>query len=131
VTVTVAANTGASRTATVTIGGQAYTVTQAAVPPCTYSVASTTASVGAVPSNATVELTASSASCAWTASSSVSWIAVTTPSGTGSASVGYSVAKNSNLVARSGTLTVGAQVVTVTQAAGKRPSPPKGVRFVK
>jgi hypothetical protein len=129
VTVTVAANTGAARTATATVGGQAYTLTQAAAPACTFSVASSAASLPAAASAATVSLTASASTCAWTASTPTSWITVTTSSGTGSGSVAYSVAKNNSLAQRFGTLTVGGKVVTVTQAAGVRPNPPKGVKI--
>jgi hypothetical protein len=55
--------------------------------------------------------------CAWTASSTAQWITISSgQSGTGSGSVGFSVAANAG-AARSGTVTVAGQTATVNQAA--------------
>jgi sugar lactone lactonase YvrE len=63
----------------------------------------------------TIPITASDG-CSWTAASNVSWIAITSgSSGSGSGSVGYSVAADTG-TARIGTLTIGGQTFTVTQA---------------
>src|SRR5439155_1078934 len=57
-------------------------------------------------------------SCSWTAVSNVSWITITGgASGTGIGTVTYSVATNSGSTARTGTLTIAGQTVTITQAA--------------
>jgi hypothetical protein len=62
--------------------------------------------------------------CAWTASSRVSWITVTSgASGTGNGSVAFSVAANPGGT-RDGTLSIGGQTFTVTQGAPPGPSPP-------
>jgi hypothetical protein len=129
VSVTVAANSGAARSATLTIGGQSYVVSQAAVPLCTLSVSPTSVTVSGSAGTSTLSLTANSSSCAWTASSAATWITLTTESGTGSAAVGYSIAKNNSGASRTGTVTAGGQVVTVTQPSA-RPSPPKGVKAI-
>jgi all-beta uncharacterized protein/BACON domain-containing protein len=114
----VAANTGAARTGTVSIAGQTFSVAQAAaVASCTYTIAPTSQNVPAGASSGTVGVT-SGASCAWTATSNASWLTVTSgAAGTGNGSVGYSVAANTG-AARTGTLTIGGEAFTVTQAAG-------------
>lgn len=57
--------------------------------------------------------------CAWTVTSNVPWITVTsTPSGNGNGQVNYSVAANPDSTQRSGTITVGDQTFTVVQASG-------------
>src|SRR5262249_20406764 len=120
VTYSVAANTGSSaRTGTLTIAGQTYTIDQAANS-CTYSLGTTSASV---PSNANTGSFAVTAgtSCPWTAVSNVPWITITGgASGSGIGTVTYSVAANTG-AARTGTLTVGGQTVTINQAAQATP----------
>jgi hypothetical protein len=117
----VAANTGAARTGTVTIAGQTFTVSQAAgVVPCTYSISPTSQNVDANANTGTVTVTAGNG-CAWTAVSNAPWLTVTSPaSGTGNGSAGFSVAANTG-AARTGTLTIAGQTFTVSQAA---PAPP-------
>lgn len=118
---TVAANTNAnSRTSTLTIANKAVTITQAGLN-CSYAV--TPANVifpwGGGASNLTV--TAGS-SCAWTATSNASWITITSGrTGTGNGTVGYSVAANPTNVIRAAALTVGGQVITVTEAGNTTP----------
>jgi hypothetical protein len=113
----IAANSGAARTGTVTIAGQTFAVNQAAfVAPCTYAIAPTSQSVSAAANTATVTVT-TTAACTWTAASGVPWITVTSgAAGTGSGSVGMSIAANSG-AARAGTATIAGQTFTVNQAA--------------
>jgi sugar/nucleoside kinase (ribokinase family) len=55
--------------------------------------------------------------CSWTAQSSASWLTITAgQSGIGSGSVLFAAAMNPGTSARTGTLTVGGQTVSVTQA---------------
>jgi hypothetical protein len=70
-------------------------------------------------SGQTVSVTAASSSCIWTAvSNNTSWITVTgSASGTGSGTVTYSITANTG-AARTGTITIGGQIFTVTQDAG-------------
>jgi hypothetical protein len=117
----VAANTDAARTGAVTIAGQTFTVTQAAVatpPACTYAIDPMSASAPAGGATGSVAVTTGSA-CAWTASSNAAWITVTSASGgggTGNGTVTYSVAANTG-TARTGSITIAGQTFTVTQAA--------------
>ena len=84
---------------------------------CTYSLTPTSSSVGA--SGATSSFTVTSQTgCAWTATSSQSWLTITSgSSGSGTGSVGYSVAANTAGTTRSATITAGGKTFTVTQAA--------------
>jgi hypothetical protein len=117
----IAANTGAARTGTISIAGQTFTVTQAAgAAPCAPSIMPLSQSVPASASSGTVTVT-SGAGCAWTAASNATWLTVTSgATGTANGTVGYSVAANTG-AARSGTLTIAGQTFTVSQAAGTAP----------
>ena len=114
------ANTGAARTATVSIGNQAFTLTQsaAAAPSCSVTVSPLTVSVGSAAGTSTVAIKASSPSCPWTAASNTSWITLTSPSsGSGSSQVSFTTAAHTGTSSRSGSLTVAGQTVSVSQAA--------------
>lgn len=125
VTFTVANNTGAERTGTLSIAGRAFTVTQGGssnpTPPpppasCSYSISPRSDSVAVAGGTGTVDVSTTSA-CAWTASSNANWISITSgASGTGNGRVSYVVSANVG-GSRSGTLTVAGQTFTVTQAA--------------
>lgn len=115
VTFTVAASDGASRSGSLTIAGQTFTVAQGQG--CAWSIDSTTASVPSAGGSGTVAVT-SAAGCAWTAVSNASWITVTAgASGSGNGSVTFTVAGATG-PARSGTLTIAGQVFTVNQGPG-------------
>ena len=82
---------------------------------CT-SLSTSSQSVGASATAGTLSVTAASG-CAWTASSNVEWITITSgASGNGNGSVGYSVAANPSGSSRIGIVTIGGRTVTVTQA---------------
>jgi hypothetical protein len=113
VSYSVAANTGGARTGTLTIAGQAFTVSQAG-PSCSYSINPTQQAIGFAGGPGSVSVT-TGPTCSWTATSNAGWITVTGgASGTGNGTVSYSVAANSG-GARSGTLTIGGQTFTVNQ----------------
>ena len=117
---TVAGNSGAGRTGTITIGGLTVTIQQAGLssppPACTISLQPTSTSVPAAGGPGSVAVTAATG-CPWTANSLASWITLTTPaSGSGNGSVGFSIAANTTTTARSGTLNIGGQTFTVNQA---------------
>jgi hypothetical protein len=115
VTFNVAANSGGSRTSTITVAGQTFTLSQAGVS-CSYSITPSSEAVASAGGSSTVALT-TGGSCAWTAASHASWITIASgSSGTGSASVKLNIAANSG-AARTGTATIAAQTFTVTQAA--------------
>lgn len=110
---TIASNVGAQRVGTLTIATQAFTVTQAA---CSYTVAPTTQNIESTGGAGSVSVSTVS-TCPWTATSSVTWISVTSgAAGTGNGTVGLNVSVNTG-GARTGTLTIAGQTATVVQAA--------------
>jgi len=111
----VAANTGPARDGTMTIAGQTFTVHQASG--CTYSISPTSQNFGKEGGAGSVSITTGS-SCPWDATSSASWITITSSaSGTGNGGVSYSVVANTG-PARDGALTIGGQSVTIHQDSG-------------
>ncbi|MCP4352886.1 MAG: hypothetical protein GY795_46135 [Desulfobacterales bacterium] len=120
---TVAQNTNlSSRTGTMTIAGQTFTITQSSS--CSYEILPESKSFSDSGGTGTVSVTASSPDCAWTASSHVNWITVTSGSpGTGDGSVRYSVLKNTGTSSRTGTLAVAGQTLTITQEPATEPEP--------
>jgi hypothetical protein len=113
---TVAANTNPSpRTAVLTIGGQTFTISQAAAP-CTFTVFPTSASFAAGSGSGQIGVTASAPACTWTAATSTSWLTITSGgSGTGNGTTKYDVVANTTTSPRTGTLTVAGQPVSITQ----------------
>src|SRR6185312_12180127 len=111
---TVAPTTGPPRTGTLTIAGLHFSVTQSEG--CTFAVAPSSFAAGAAGGSGAVTVTAGPG-CPWTAASDVSWVSLTTTSGTGSGSVLFTVAATTG-PARSGTVTIAGQVLTVTQSPG-------------
>ena len=90
---------------------------RAAEAQCTYTVSPTSVSALSTGLSSSVSVITGS-SCAWTATSSVAWITVTSGGMFGLGSVSYSVASNGTGTPRTGTLTVAGQTVTITQATG-------------
>ncbi len=124
----VAAHTAASeRSGTLTVAGSTVTVAQdgapAPPPPCTFSIAPTTAAYSAAGGNGEIVVTASASTCEWTAASGAGWIGIQGPAGgTGSGRLAYSIASHTATSERSGILTVAGSPVTISQAAA--PPPP-------
>lgn len=116
VAVSVAANTGDVRSATLTIGNRTVTVTQAAAP-CSYSVAPASVSIGAVGGTGPPVSVTTFSACAWTATSNTNWLTIVNgASGTGNGTVSYSILPNTGAV-RTGTFTVAGRTVTISQRA--------------
>jgi hypothetical protein len=110
----VAINEGEARSAAITVGGAAFTVTQGAAT-CSYELSAAGTAVAAAGGTGSVEVTASLASCAWAASADVEWITVTAGAGgTGSGTVEFAVAANPG-GARTGTISIAGLVFTVEQ----------------
>ena len=124
VALTVDANTGASRAASVTIAGQTFTVTQAAAPPvvvCAYSLNPENLSVSAAAGPGTLIAVTAQSTCDWTATTQTTWITITSgATGKGNGAVGFTVAANTG-AERTGTISIADKTFTVTQAA---PAPP-------
>jgi hypothetical protein len=115
VTFSVAANSGASRHGTLTIGGEVVTVSQAGNCTVTVSPASATVPV----SGGTVVLDVSAGpGCDWTAVPGASWLAINSgASGSGSGTVIVQADANAG-PARASAIVIAGQTVTVTQASG-------------
>jgi hypothetical protein len=108
----VAANIAAARSATLTIAGRPFTVSQAVL--CTYAITPANSTITHFGGTGTVAVT-SPTSCAWTATSNAGWITITSgTSGSGNGSVAYRVAGNSQNT-RTGSLTIAGNTFTVTQ----------------
>ena len=109
------ANTGPARSGTVTISERTVTVNQASG--CTVVIAPTSQSMPIGAGTGSVTVTTADG-CLWTAASNnADWLKVTSaPSASGGGSVQFSVDANATGAARSGTITIGGQVLTVTQA---------------
>ncbi|MFY9556797.1 MAG: FG-GAP-like repeat-containing protein, partial [Blastocatellia bacterium] len=109
----VASNPGAPRLGTLTVAGQTFTVNQAGT--CAVSIMPTAASFGANGGVGAVNVTGPPG-CAWTAVSGAPWIIITSgDSGAGNGSVGYTVAANTTLSNRTGSINIGGQTLAVTQ----------------
>lgn len=111
---TVAANPGNTRTGTITVNGQTFTITQNNG--CTYSVMPTSANFQAAGGTGSFNVLTSDPTCPWTAASNVPWIIVSNGSGTGNGTVNYTVSTNT-VASRTGNITVNGQIFTVNQAA--------------
>jgi hypothetical protein len=119
VTFNYAANQGAARVGTITIGGQAFNVSQAAGTGtgCTYTVSPTTLVIPPAGGTSTVNLT-TGAGCNYTATSSMPWLTITSgSSGSGSGAITVVAPANNGTGPLTATLTIGGQTVQVTQAS--------------
>jgi hypothetical protein len=104
-----------SRSGTMTIAGQTFTVNQSGTA-CTYSISPSNQSFDSNGGAGSVNVTTQS-SCTWSVVGNVNWITVTSgSSGSGSGTVTYSVSANSSTSSRSWTMTIAGQTFTVTQA---------------
>ncbi|MBC7911995.1 MAG: VCBS repeat-containing protein [Pyrinomonadaceae bacterium] len=111
----VAANTGAARTGTITVGGRTHTISQAAA--CSYMLSHASAGYSANGTNADGVSVMADGGCPWSATSSVNWITITSgSSGSGNGTVMWSVAPNS-CGARQGFVNIAGQTFTITQAS--------------
>lgn len=85
-------------------------------PVCTFTIAPPSQELPGAGGEASVMVTASAASCTWTAGTAASWVTVVSgASGTGSGSVTYRVSENPAADPRTATLTVAGLVHTITQ----------------
>jgi hypothetical protein len=123
-TYTVAQNgTGQSRSGTISVGGQTFTVQQQAG--CAVGLSPTIApfAQGGGAGRFTVVPENNNAQCAWTAATTANWIAINTgATGAGTNRVTYTVAANNTGSTRTGAITVNGQTHTVTQLAGAAPT---------
>jgi len=109
----VAGNAGPARQTTVTVEGRTVSVAQASG--CTYSVTPNTHDISGAGGNSAVAV-ATATGCPWTAAAQVDWITPQAPSASGPGQMSFAIAENRG-PARSGTLTIAGQIVTVNQAS--------------
>ncbi|HEX8197861.1 MAG TPA: BACON domain-containing carbohydrate-binding protein [Pyrinomonadaceae bacterium] len=107
-------NSGTARQGTITAGGQTFTINQSAT--CTYALTPSNVLSGADGGSNAFQINTSS-DCAWNASSTDSWITITTGTGTGNGTVSFTVQANTAQQTRTGTILVGGQTFTVNQSA--------------
>ena len=113
---TVGANSGSLRTGNIAIAGNMFTVTQAGA--CAASIAPTSQSIGAPGGSGKPVTVTIPAGCAWTATTTATWIAITKgASDTGKGTVEFTVSANIG-PARTGTIVAAGETHTVTQAGG-------------
>ncbi|MBS1829619.1 MAG: hypothetical protein JST93_30245 [Acidobacteria bacterium] len=106
------------RTATITAGGRAFTLTQEGVP-CTVTVNPTSADFPGDGGNGAIAVTSA---CNWQVSASQNWITITSPaSGSGNAAVTYRVAANTSTAARQAAIVIANQTIVIRQAATELP----------
>ncbi|HEV2202321.1 MAG TPA: BACON domain-containing carbohydrate-binding protein [Bryobacteraceae bacterium] len=116
VTLTVAFNSGASRTATISVNGIQLAVNQQSSNGCTYALSPGGQGFSAPGGAGSVAVTAA-ASCSWTVSGQPSWITIIgAGGGSGNGAVNFVVAANSG-AARSATLSFPGVTFLVDQAA--------------
>ncbi len=112
-----ASSSSAARSAILRIGGEALTVSQDAL---ACSVSLDTSGLGNpfayAGGTGPIVLGASSAGCAWRAVSPVSWITLSASNGTGNSTLTVTVAANASGDARGAKLSIGGQVVSISQA---------------
>jgi hypothetical protein len=86
---------------------------------CTYSISPTNDSFGPSGGTGSVSVT-TQAGCAWTASSSASWISITSGnSGVGNGTINYSVSANTDPDSQTASSTFAGKVFTVTQSGAQ------------
>jgi Trypsin-like peptidase domain/Putative binding domain, N-terminal/Domain of unknown function (DUF4214) len=82
---------------------------------CTYSIAPSSGSFSSSGGTGTVSVTAGS-SCEWTTSENLSWVSLSTDSGTGNQAITLTISPNTGS-ARDALITIAGQSYTITQAA--------------
>ena len=125
VSYSVTANTNTTqRIGNISAAGQTHTVVQSGTSGCTYILAPSSQSFTSVMGNGSLTVSGASG-CNWTAISNDSWIFISSGNtGSGNGTVGYTVSANSGTSARTGTITVGGQLFTVTQSGVVCPPAP-------
>ena len=109
--------TSKTRTATIKVNDQYYTLTQAGMP-CTYTVAPTSTTLVPLGGAYTVNVTTAVSDCAWTSTSNADWISITSgASGVGNGKVVIYASGNTGTKSRSGSISVGGKAFTVNQTA--------------
>ncbi|HVM60721.1 MAG TPA: choice-of-anchor tandem repeat GloVer-containing protein [Verrucomicrobiae bacterium] len=104
---------------TITVAGQTVTVNQA-LGGCTFKLGPKSGKIKSTGGTGKITVNPNLSDCDWTASTTNSFITITSgSSGTGKGTVTYTVPANATTNVLTGTITVGGQAFTVTQAGTK------------
>ena len=126
-----ASRSSKARSGTMLIGGQTFTVTQAAVP-CRFGLTPTSATSTASGGSGVVAVSATADNCAWTATSKVAWATITSgASGSGPGSVGYQIAPRTVAASRSASLRIAGLLFPMTQSGCTFTIAPSSATFTK
>jgi hypothetical protein len=118
VNVTTLPNTGSTQlTTTLTIASQSIPVTQSPTG-CTFGVSPTSVSFPGNGGTMPVTVSTSSTQCTWQAISTVPWLTVSPAFGSGTGPAQLTATANSTGSPLSGAITIGGQVVSVSEASG-------------
>ena len=114
----VAPNTGPARTGTIDVSNGVTTRSFQVQQPsgCPLAVSQTTVNFAATGGSGSVNVTAGGG-CSWRGSTTASWIQITSSQQSGDGTLAFTIAPNTTRTARSATIDLGAQIVTVNQAA--------------
>ena len=113
VRVTIDDNKGSARTGTATIAGRTLSINQAA-PACSYKVSPPDLKLDQDGRFVSLEVKTADG-CSWTAASTVSWIRVITPSGSGDDQIWLFITDNDEGKERHGSVTIASETVDVSQ----------------
>jgi len=103
---------------TITVAGQTVTIDQA-LGGCTFKLSPKDGKIKSTGGTFTVKVTPNLSDCDWSATTTDSFITIVSGSGTGKGSVSYTVPANATTNVLTGTITIGGQAFTVTQAGAK------------
>jgi hypothetical protein len=109
------------------VAGHTFTVNQNGS--CSFTL---TPSILSVPgTGATGQVTVAAApGCTWTATTTTSWITLSSTSGSGNGTFTYTIAPNTTILTRSGSISVGGRSLPVSQDRTAAPSTPTNFRVV-
>lgn len=121
----VSANTNtAQRLGSITVAGQTHTVVQNGTSSCAFTLTPTSQTFTAIAGSGSISV-ASASGCNWTAVSNDSWIFISSGNtGSGNGTVNFTVSASTSTTQRTGTITVGGQIYTVTQSGITCPPTP-------
>jgi trimeric autotransporter adhesin len=114
---TISPSGGASRSTTATIAGQPLAVTQTSGSGCSFAVQPLSHTVPAAGGSVSVTVVTTD-TCPWSVSSSLPWVSVTGPSSFGGTDTAVFAVAPAAGTARTGTVTVAGQLVTIAQSGG-------------
>jgi sugar lactone lactonase YvrE len=121
ITLAVAANSGRTRSVTISVSGTSISINQQGTSVCAYSLSHGGEAFSSAGGNGSVSVSAAS-DCVWTVVNPLSWVTISgANSGTGNGNVLYHVATNSGS-ARSGTLTIAGRGFAVEQGSASTSS---------